>query len=121
MLSSSKRSYLDTLFLNNLIMINSRFLFKNVNIKIQKIIMLPVVSYGCQTWSLILREEQRMKVFENRVLSRIFEPKRYKIIRGWHTEELHCLYSSPNTIRTVKSPRIRWARHIARMREIIVS
>jgi hypothetical protein len=102
-------------------MINSRFLYKNLKIRIQKIIMSPVIFYECQTWYLALREEQRLKVFENRVLSRMFEQKRYQTMRGWHNEELHCVYSSPNTIRTIKSRRIRWAGHIARMREIIVT
>jgi hypothetical protein len=58
-------------------------LFKHVKIKIYKIITLPVVLYGCETWSLTLRGEHRLGAFENRALSRIFGPKRNKIIRGW--------------------------------------
>jgi hypothetical protein len=69
-------------------------------------IILPVVFYGCETWSLTLREEQRLRVFENRVLRRIFGPKRDKATREWrrlHNKELGDLYSSPNIIRVIKS------------------
>jgi hypothetical protein len=68
-----------------------------------------VVLYGCETWSLTLREEHRLRVFENRVLRRIFEPKRDEVIGGWrklHNEELHNLYCSPNIIRMIKSRRM---------------
>jgi hypothetical protein len=77
-----------------------------------------VVWYGCETWFLTLREENRLSVFENRVLKRIFGPKRDKVIEGWrnmHNEELHNLYSSPSIIRTIKSKRTRWAGNVARM------
>jgi hypothetical protein len=77
-----------------------------------------VVLYGCETWSLTLREEHRLKVFGNRVLRRIFGPKRDEVTRGWrklHNEELHNLYSSPSIIRMIKSRRMRWAWHVARM------
>jgi hypothetical protein len=70
---------------------SSRLLSKNIKIRIYKIIILPVVLYGCQTWSLTLREEHRLRVFENRVL-RIFGPKRDEVTGGWtklHNEELH--------------------------------
>jgi hypothetical protein len=83
-------------------------------VKIYKIIILPVVLYGCETWSLTLR------VFENRVLRRIFGPKRDEVTgerRKFHNEELHNLYSSPNIIRQIKSRRMRWAGHVARMGE----
>ena len=66
--------------------------------------MLPVVLYGCETWSLTLREEHRMRVFENRVLRRIFGPKRDRVIREWrelHNKELNDLYSSPNIIQVI--------------------
>jgi hypothetical protein len=66
--------------------------------------------YGCETWSLTLREERRLKVFENRVLRRIFEPKRDAVAGEWrklHSEELHDLYSSPTIMRVIKS-RMRW-------------
>jgi hypothetical protein len=67
-----------------------------------------------------VREEQRLRVFENRVLRRIFGPKRDDVTGGWrklHNEELHNLYSSPNIIRMIKSKRMRWAGHVARMGE----
>jgi len=75
--------------------------------------------YGCETWSLILREERRLKVFENRVLRRIFGPKRDEVMREWrklHNEEL-IVYCSLNIVRGIKSRRIRWAGHVARMGE----
>jgi hypothetical protein len=71
-----------------------------------------VVLYGCETWSLTLREEHRLRVFENRVLGRIFGPKRDEVTGGWrkpHNEELYNLYSSPSIIRTIKTRRMRWA------------
>jgi hypothetical protein len=76
--------------------------------------------YGCETWSLTLREEHRLRVFENRVLRRIFGPKRDEVTREWrklHNEELHILYSFPNIIRQIKSRRMRWAGHVVRMGE----
>ena len=81
-------------------------------------IILPVVLYGCETWSLTLREERRLRVFENRVLRRVFGPKRDEVIGKWrklHKEELRHLYSLPNIVRVVKSRRMRWARHVALM------
>jgi hypothetical protein len=79
-------------------------------------IILPVVLYGCETWSLTLREEHRLRVFENRVLRRIFGPKRGEV-KGECNEELNDLYSSPNIIRVIKSRRMRWEGHVAGMRE----
>jgi hypothetical protein len=79
-----------------------------------------VVLYESENWSLILREEHRLRVFENRALRRIFGPKRDKVTGGWrklHNEELHNLYCSPSIIRMIKSRRMRWAGHVARMRE----
>ena len=75
--------------------------------------------YGCETWSLTLREECRLKVFENRILRRIFWPKRNENgeWRRLHNEELHSLYRSPNIVRVIKSRRLRWAGHVARMEE----
>jgi hypothetical protein len=78
---------------------------------------LPVVLYGCETRSLTLREEHRLRVSENRVLWRMFGPKRNDVIAGWRQlqiEELHNLYSSLDIIRMVKSRRMRWVGHVAR-------
>jgi hypothetical protein len=86
--------------------------------RICKTIILPVISYGCETWSLTLREEHRLRVFKNKVLRRIFGPKRDEVTGGWrklHNEELHDLHSSPSIIRIIKSKRMRWAGHVARM------
>jgi len=95
-------------------------LSKNVKIKICRIIILPVVLYGCESWSLTLREERRLRVFENRVLRRMFGPRRDEV-RGecgkLQNEELNDLYCSPNIIRVTKSRRMRWAGHVARMGE----
>jgi hypothetical protein len=76
--------------------------------------------YGCETWTLTLREEHRLRVFENRVLRGIFGPKRDEVTGEWrrlHNEELNDLYSSPNIIRAIKSRRIRWAGHVAHIVE----
>ena len=83
-------------------------------------IILSVVLYGCETWSLTLRKEHRLRVFENRVLRRIFGHKRDGVTGEWrklHNEELNDLYSSPNILRVIKSRRMRWAGHVARMEE----
>ena len=81
--------------------------------------ILPVVLYGCETWSLKLMEESRLRVFENRILRRIFGRKRDENgeWRSLHNEELHSLYRSPNRVRVIKSGRLRWAGHVARMEE----
>jgi hypothetical protein len=95
--------------------LSSRLLSKNLKIRIYKTIILPVVLYGCETWSLTLREEHGLRVFENRVL-RIFGPKRDEVMDEWrnlHHEELHDLYSSPSIIRIIKSRRMKWAGHVA--------
>jgi hypothetical protein len=95
-------------------------LSKNLKIRIYKTIILPVVMYGCETWSLALREELRLGVFENRVLRRIFGPKRDEVTGEWrklHDEDLRDLYSSPSIIRIIKARRMRWERHVARMGE----
>ena len=74
--------------------------------------------YGCETWSLTLREEHRLRMFENRVLRRVFGAKRDEVTEEWrklHNEKLHALYSSPNIMGVIESIRMRWAGHVARM------
>ena len=86
-------------------------MFQSLKIKICRTIILPVVPYGCETWSLTLREERRLRVFENRVLRRVFVPKRDEVAGEWRKllkEELRDLYSLPNIVRVVKSRRMRW-------------
>ena len=81
---------------------------------------MPVVLYGCETWSLTLREERKLLVFENMVLRRIFGPMRDEVTGEWrrkHNEELNDLYFSPNIVRVIKRRRFRWAGHVARMGE----
>jgi hypothetical protein len=85
--------------------LSSRLLSRNVKIKIYKTVILQVVLYGCETWSLTLREDHRLKVFENRVLRRIFGPKWGDVTGEWrklHKEQLRNLYSYPDIIRQVK-------------------
>jgi hypothetical protein len=101
-------------------LLSSRLLSKNVKVRIYNTIILPVVLYGCETWPLAVREEHKLKVLENRVLRRIFGPKKDGVTGGWrklYGEELHNLYSSPRIIRIVKSRRMRWAGHVAQMGE----
>ena len=93
---------------------------KNLKIKIYRIIIFPVVLYGCETWSLALGEERKLTVFESMVLRKIFGPRRDEVTGEWrrvHNEELNCFYSSPNIVRVIKSRRMRWAGHVARMGE----
>jgi len=82
--------------------------------------MLPVVLYGCETWSLTLKEERRLRVFDNGVLRRIFGPKRDDVTGEWrklHNEELNDLYSSSEFCRVVKSRRMRWTEYVTHMKE----
>jgi hypothetical protein len=91
------------------------FHIKNLKIKIYRTVILQVVLYGCETWSLTLREEHRLRVFENRVLRKVFGPKREEDgpCRKLHNDELHSLYSSRNIVKVIKSRRMRWAGHVA--------
>jgi hypothetical protein len=93
-------------------------LSKNVKIRIYKTIILPVALCGCETWSLTLREDYRLSVFENRIVRRIFGPKRDDVIGFWrkpHNEELHNSYSLPSIITIIKSRSMKWAKAEARM------
>jgi len=99
-------------------LLSFRLLSKNLKIKIYRTIILPVVLYGCESWSLTLREERMLTVFENRVLRRIFVPRKDKVTGEWRRlekEETNDLYSSPNIVRVIKSRRMRWAGHVARV------
>ena len=99
---------------------SSALLSKNVKIKIYRTIISPVVLYGCETWLLTLREERKLRVFENMVLRRIFGPRRDEVTGEWrrlHNEELNDLYSSPNIVRVIILRRMRWAGHVVRMGE----
>ena len=99
--------------------LSSGLLPKNFKIKIYTTVILPVVLYGCETWSLTLWEGCSLRLFENRVLRRIFESKRDKVTDKWrklHNERLHNLYS-PNNLRVIKLRRIRWAGHVEHMEE----
>jgi len=96
------------------------FAVQNIEIKISRTAVLLVVLCGCKTWSLILRVERKLRVLENRVLRRIFGPKRDEVTGGWrklHNEELNDLYCSPNIVWVIKLRRKRWAGHVARMGE----
>jgi len=100
-------------------LLSSRLLSKNLNIKIYRTIILPIVLYGCENRLLTLREERKLRVFENKVL-RILGPRRDEVTgerRRLHNEELNDLYCSPNIVRVIKSRRMRWVGHVARMDE----
>ena len=93
-------------------------LSKNLKFTTYRTLNLPVVLYGCESWSLSLREERRLRVFENMVLRRVFGSKRDEVTGEWrklHNEELNDLYTSRNIVRVIKRRRMRWTGHVARM------
>ena len=97
-----------------------QFAVQKLKIKIYRTIILLVVLYGSETWSFTFREEHNLRVFENRVLRRLFEPKRVETTRDWrklHNEELKDLYTSPSIFWVIKSRRMRWAGVVTRMGE----
>jgi len=100
--------------------LSSSLLFRKLKNKIYRTIILPVVLYGCEAWSVTLREERKLWGFENMVLRRIFGPRSDEVKGEWrrlHNEELSDLYSSPNIVRVIKSRRMKWAGHVVRMVE----
>jgi hypothetical protein len=102
-------------------MLSFLLLSENFKVKVHRTIICSVVFYGCEPWSLQLREEHRLRMFENRVLRKIFRPKREEVVGGWRTldnEELHNMHTSPNVVRVIKSKRMRLAGHVARMGEM---
>ena len=101
-------------------MLSSSLHSKKLKVIIHKTIILLVVLYDCETWPLTLREEQRLRVFENKVLRKIFVAERQEITGEWtklHNAELHTLHSSPNIITNLKSRQLRYAGHIAHMEQ----
>ena len=95
-----------------------QFAIQKLKIKVYENIILPVILYGCETWSLSSREELRLRLFEKRVVRRIFGHKRDEVTGKWKkvcNEELNNLYSSLNIVRVIKSRRMRWAGLVARM------
>ena len=96
--------------------LSSRFLSRKLKVKTYKAIILPIVLYGCETWSLTLREEHRLRVFEDKVLRKICGAKKHEVTGEWRklrNAEQHALYSSSNIIRR----QLRWAEHVARMEQ----
>jgi hypothetical protein len=101
-------------------LLSFHLLSRNLKVKIYKTIILPVVLYRCETWSLALREEHKRRAFENKVLRRIFGFKRGEVMGEWrksHNGELHNLYKLPDIIRQIKSRKMRWVGHMACMGE----
>ena len=99
-------------------LVSTQLLSKNIKLKIYKTLILPVILYGFDTWTLTLREETILQVFENKFLSKIFGPKRDDQIGEWrrlHNGELYDLYGKPDIIRIVMSCKLRWTGHVTRM------
>jgi len=99
-------------------LLSFNLLSKNLKIKMYRTIILPLVLYGCETWLLTLREEHRLRVFENRVMRRKFGSRRVEVTGEWrklHNEELNDQYSSPNIVWVIKLRRMRWAGHVVHM------
>ena len=99
-------------------LLSSSLLSKKIKIKIYRNIILPVVLYRCETWSLTLREERRLRVFENKVLRTVLGPKRNEVTGEWrilHNDEFSDLYSLNNIVRVVKWRRMRWTGCVAHM------
>jgi len=98
-------------------LLSSRLLSKNLNINIYRTVVLPVVLYGFECWSLKLREERKLRIFDNRVLRKILGPGSDEVTGEWrrlHNAELNDLYSSPIVVRLITSRRMKWAGHVAR-------
>jgi hypothetical protein len=96
-------------------LLSSRIISKNLKIKIYRTVILPVVLFGCETWSVTLGEEYSLRVFLVNLLRKIFGPKREEdgSWRKLHNDELHCFYASPSIVRMIKSRRMKWAGHMA--------